>query len=268
MNKYFFSKYIVGAGAVMIGVAFVGLYVAKPNFLPRENIKSGRIVIIPENAVEVADHIFKLPSVVVDGKTVEGFMIVDYRKGFGHKPRHGPPGKNGSPKGGGKCFAFLAKGAKWNSVEPWVVNPANTEGLGDSFLLDNLGLDIQKWEDAAPANILGDGSVTSAILAADTERPDGNNEVYFGDIDSPGAIAVTVVWGRFSGPPSQRELIEWDQVYDDVDFNWSATGEPDKMDFANIAIHELGHSVGMGHPDDSCTEETMYRFADFGETKK
>ena len=40
------------------------------------------------------------------------------------------------------------------------------------------------------------------------------------------------------------------------------------MDFENIATHELGHSVGMGHPADECTEETMYRFASEGETKK
>ena len=40
------------------------------------------------------------------------------------------------------------------------------------------------------------------------------------------------------------------------------------MDFENIATHELGHAMGMAHPADSCTEETMYRFASSGETKK
>ncbi len=36
------------------------------------------------------------------------------------------------------------------------------------------------------------------------------------------------------------------------------------MDFQNIVTHESG----MGHPSDDCTEETMYRFASLGETKK
>ena len=40
------------------------------------------------------------------------------------------------------------------------------------------------------------------------------------------------------------------------------------MDFDNIATHEVGHAVGMGHPGDSCTEETRYRFAGTEETKK
>ena len=40
------------------------------------------------------------------------------------------------------------------------------------------------------------------------------------------------------------------------------------MDFENVSTHEIGHSDGMGHPDDSCTEESMYRFSANGETKK
>lgn len=40
------------------------------------------------------------------------------------------------------------------------------------------------------------------------------------------------------------------------------------MDFENIAAHEMGHSVGMGHPSGECTEETMYSTAALGETKK
>ncbi|MBS3106029.1 matrixin family metalloprotease [Candidatus Woesearchaeota archaeon] len=40
------------------------------------------------------------------------------------------------------------------------------------------------------------------------------------------------------------------------------------MDYQNIATHEFGHAAGMNHPSDSCTEETEYRFAQSGETKK
>ena len=42
-----------------------------------------------------------------------------------------------------------------------------------------------------------------------------------------------------------------------------------KMDFANIATHELGHSVGLDDLyDDKCREQTMHGYADYGETKK
>ena len=101
-----------------------------------------------------------------------------------------------------------------------------------------------------------------------TISPDGVNEVYFADIDESGVIGVTIVWGIFGGRPSGRMLVEWDQVYDDVSFDWSSAGEAGKMDFENIATHELGHTVGMGHPDSSCIEETMYAYASLGETIK
>lgn len=199
------------------------------------------------------------------GQAVEGYAFVHYRD---QEARGGNPAK--PPKGGGAvCYSFLASGAKWKTVEPWVVNPVNGEGLDESFVVSNLVADIAKWESAAEGvDILGVGSQTGDVLVADTVAPDDVNEVYFGDIDSPGAIAVTIVWGIFGGRPSERKLVEWDQVYDQVDYNWSGAGEAGKMDFENIATHELGHAVGMGHPSDSCIEETMYRFAGFGETKK
>lgn len=204
------------------------------------------------------------------GKVVEGYAIIHYRGGEAK-------GGGGGGKGGGEtCFGFLARDAKWKTVESWVVNAANTSGLGDVFVRDTLSGGVSKWEDAADGvvgdggsiNIIGSGSLTNAALEADTVSPDGANEVYFGNPGSS-AIAVTIVWGIFGGPPSGRELVEWDQIYNEVAYDWSASGEASKMDFDNIATHELGHSFGMGDLyTASCASETMYGFADFGETNK
>jgi len=265
---------------VAIMLIFSGLMVFTPAVAaPNENAsdkgKANAKVSIPEDAVKVAPGVYSLGQAVSQGKIVDGFMFIDYKKGFGHNPRS-PPNHGGGGNGDdtSKCFAYLAKDAKWKSVEPWIVNPANARGLDTTFVFENLVADIQEWEDAAglsegsAEDILGDGSTTTSILVADTSSPDDVNEVYFADVDSSGAIAVTIVWGIFNAPPPFRELVEWDQVYDDVDFDWSSSGEAGKMDFENIAQHELGHSVGMGHPPDSCTDETMYAFASAGETKK
>ena len=54
-----------------------------------------------------------------------------------------------------------------------------------------------------------------------------------------------------------------------VDFDWSDSGEAGKMDFENIATHELGHSVGLDDLYNSgCSAETMYGYASEGETNK
>jgi len=96
----------------------------------------------------------------------------------------------------------------------------------------------------------------------------GQNEVAFGDIEDMGVIAATWVWRTTSGPPSERYIAEWDQVYDVISFSWSNNGDPNSMDFENITTHEIGHAVGMGHPDSTCTLETMYAYASNGEIIK
>lgn len=209
-------------------------------------------------------HVFSLGIAIENGKIVQGYAIIHYKEGFGKPPWAGKP-----DGGTDDCYEFLARGAKWKTIEPYIVNPANTRGLDAGFIMDNLAVNIEKWEIAAGIEILGTGSATSETLVADTQSPDNRNEVYFADIAEPGAIAVTIVWGIFRGPPKQRELVEWDQIYDDFDFDWSATGESGKMDFENIATHELGHSVGLDDLyEERCSEQTMYGYADYGETKK
>lgn len=270
-----FKKALAIATALEL-LATASLALAMPNLVLVTNTRSGYTLIIPENAVQVADNVFDLGTAVDadTGLPVRGYAIIHYRTGFHHSPTHsgGPP----SGAGGSNCFGFLANGAKWKTLESWLVNTSNGEGLSSTFIFDNLTADIAKWEDAADGtvgsgagvNILGDGSVTAATLVADLSSPDNQNEVYFGNVSNSGAIAVTIVWGIFGGPPSQRQLVEWDMIFDEVDYNWSSTGAAGLMDFENIATHELGHSAGMGHPENTCTEETMYAFADFGETKK
>jgi len=219
---------------------------------------------IPENAIEVSPGVFDLGTKIdKSGKLVQGYAFIHYKNEKGEvKP-------SSKPSGSSSCYVFLSKGAKWKSIEQWVVNPANTEGLNEDFILNNLAGNIQKWEDAAGKNILGDGVITNNVLVADTVSPDGVNEIYFADIANSDAIAVTIVWGYFSGPIFAREIIEWDQVYDDVDFSWNNDGNSNDMDFENIVTHELGHSVGLGDLySSSCSEQTMYGYATEGETKK
>lgn len=204
------------------------------------------------------------------GKIVEGLAII-HRKDNAARPGGAKPGTT-------TCYTYLAKGAKWKSVEPWVANPTNIDALDEASVFNLLSGGVTKWEDATDGNVtngagvdvLGSGVTTSTALIADTQSPDNQNEVYFADIANSNAIAVTIVWGIFGGPISGRQLVEWDQVYDDVTFDWSAgnAGVAGKMDFDNIATHELGHSMGMGDLYNACVDETMYGYSNFTETKK
>lgn len=265
----------ITSGAIALFLMLAGLLIASTTHaerVPATNEKGGVSVIIPEHAVQVADNVFSLGSSVdpESGKKVEGFMIV-HPKTNGKKPS-GTPGGGGGGDTGSSCYGFLASGAKWKTVEPWVVDPANSEGLSEAEVFALMDGAVRKWEDAANGavdgngmNIFGEGSTGSGF--AESGVMDGTNGVRFGALDNNGTIAVTTVWGIFGGRPQNRELVEWDQVYNTF-YSWATNGASSSMDFDSIATHETGHSFGMAdlyQPE--CSNETMYGYGSNGDTK-
>ena len=217
---------------------------------------------LPSNAIEVTPNVFSLGEAydMKSHKLVQGYAIV-------HKKNGQARGGNAKPKGSTTCYAVMANGAKWKNVEDWEVFPG--AGLDGNFLLDRLTHSINTWETAAVnQNILGSGSLGIGPVV-DPYTLDNENQVSFGTLES-GTIAVTVVWGIFGGPTSNRKLVAWDQIYN-TNFQWTedALIETGKMDFWNIAIHELGHSMGLKDIYNSfCSDVTMYGYGTEGETKK
>ena len=267
------KKIIIGLITILLMLSLV--IAAKPNFEEAEVGNGKNTVAIPEKAVKVAPDVFYLGKALDNGKVVEGYAFIDYKKGYGIKcdydvlcepgehPRKCPDCSNGEDPeepDTSSCYEFLARGAKWRTVEDYIVDPANTRGLDEGFITSNLAADIAKWEAVASFDILGD-EIVGTVDGADTVSTDGKNEIYFADIEEEGVIAMAITWGIFGGPPPFRELVEWDQVYDDVDYDWGncdvltdcipagvnceVTPWLCKMDFENIATHELGHSVGL-----------------------
>jgi hypothetical protein len=206
------------------------------------------------------------------GLWVEGYEIIHYAPGFEppdravsakpDKPPGKPPKDPDPPES--DCFSFMGGTCKWKPPgEPWVVNPEGAP-IGGQDMLDILANAIHIWEDAGANNRFGDGSLTDYPLWDhwNDGSPDGVNGAYFNVLNS-GAIAVCRIWYN----TRWNQILEWDEIYS-TSFEWSTSGEAGKMDFWNIAQHELGHAFGLGHPADTCTAETMYRFAGWGETKK
>ncbi|MDP1815174.1 MAG: matrixin family metalloprotease [Leadbetterella sp.] len=250
------------AGLVVIAIIALGIVVV-PKTMAEKQTKGNRSVKIegatPENPVVSLGKAFDKKS----GKMVDGYAIVHYAKNAS---------KPAKPSSGTTCYGYIAKGAKWKGTpEPWFIDSYYNGDLGVDFVLPNMVSDITKWESAAGAgiDILGEGTSSAAPITISNLLND-KNEVTFATINNAGVIAATYIWGYFSGPIFQRELVEWDQVYNDK-YQWTvdAKTEPTKMDFENIATHELGHSVGMGDLyNSSCSEQTMYGYANYGQTDK
>ena len=235
--------------------------------------KEMAVVSIPANAKEIGPGVFDIGYRVYDGKVVQGTLYVFTDQEFA-KPDGKPGNGNSKDKSGSSgdetstCYSYITKGAKWRAEEPWTISPVGAPtGIDVTGILVNA---VNQWEtaDGHANEIMGDFNPLLTVISGSIGKTmDGANEVAFGDFTDDGVIAATWVWRTVSGPPSQRYIAEWDQVYDVDTFDW-INGDPNSMDFDNIATHEIGHAVGMGHPDSTCTLETMYAYAINGETIK
>ena len=273
-GKINMKKTIIALSVVFILMFSIGFTVVSAK---NQKQKQDKEFNLPKHAVEVSPGVFYLGKAIDKGKLVEGyaFMMKDQRR-FA-KPETAYSKKIPKKSDTSSCYGFLAKGAKWRTTEDYIVNPSNLDGLNKEFIKNNLIIDISKWENAADGvidsnflEILGDGSSTTDPLVADFNAPDNRNEVYFDDLGESNTIAFTVVWGIFKGSPFNRELVEWDMVFND-NYVWSenAKGSTTDMDFENIATHELGHAVGLDDLyTDLCSEQTMYGYSREGDIKK
>jgi len=211
---------------------------------------------VPANAVEVA------PDVYYMGKSFDpqSRQMVD-GLAFVHRAPERKLKPNVAPARPVKACYRLIGFPGWTSPEPWfVVPPPGSSPFSANTIAAEIGSAIDAWEAAAGKDIIGNRSSTGALPSTTL---DGVNAIAFGNAGGGGTVAVTYVWGSRRTP-----ILEFDQIYGN---NWDWTtgsSSADAFDFPNVATHEIGHAVGLDHPGNSCTEETMYAYVDFGETKK
>ncbi|MFH1399272.1 MAG: matrixin family metalloprotease [Candidatus Woesearchaeota archaeon] len=165
------------------------------------------------------------------------------------------------------CYTFLAEGMRWKQPVYYVINPTNS-GLATAFVKTAISDAAAAWDSHIPVDMFLSYSLDSTANW-DSKYRDGNNELVFGNYKKRGVIAVTNIWGYFSGPVETREIVEFDILFD-TDFTWGdAKVNSNIMDLQNIATHEFGHGLGLGDLYSSdCTAETMYGYSTEGDTAK
>ncbi len=200
---------------------------------------------------------------------LERVVFVHYRKGYG-KPQDGPGKK--PPTGGPSCYGFIARGANWKTLPvEFHVGCSNRSGLSQRFLESAFSAAASAWDDATSAELFNTKTpVMETELTIDPDVANGVNEIAFQDLSAAHAIAITYVWGWFSGPADQREIVEFNMILDDGEYTWGdALGDSSLMDVQNIATHELGHALGLNDVYQSaCSTVTMYGYSDYGEISK
>lgn len=220
--------------------------------------------IVPEGAEEVEPNVYFIGTDIdpVTGEEVEGWVFVE---DLDDEPDVMSLAKRPAP-GPAPCWSTLGA-AGWAAPESWSFDPTNSSGIADVDAQTAFETAHATWEAAAGVDIFGSYTDTNTQIAV--TGLDGENNLRFGDTGGPGILAFANVWWPAGGKPDTRHVYEWDVVMMDLGQKlFTVSAEAGSFDLENVSAHEFGHALGLGHPPDTCTEETMYRFISIAETTK
>lgn len=180
-------------------------------------------------------------------------IIIDY---VGPRYTHAGPGPH--PTTESDRYSLISGGIRWFS--------------GTTVEYRVTGTVPNSWNTAIVA---GEQAWDALIASRDFDRDDNTSQVN-PCTDQPNTIAWSPIdgVGGILGVTSPcynlltKEIVGF-SIRLDSDDSWGTTGATDVIDVGNVATHEFGHAVGLGHvssPRDGCL--TMYRFAAEGEIQK
>lgn len=160
-------------------------------------------------------------------------------------------------------FAVLAGSANASSWRTCNGNPIKWNGSRANMYISTTSFPAGSTWDSRLQNAMWHwnnvkGSGFNFYVGRDTDgkhsRTNGVNEIYFSSADTGSALAVTLtryhcywLFGWNYGTDETDIAFNTNYSWSTGALNYSSLGSP--YSFEGVALHELGHSLGLGHED-------------------
>ena len=219
----------------------------------------------------IATFLASIPMVFAQNQPQYTVVVNVLRDDSNFARPDGSTGKPGSDKPTPASTDYLLMGIKWKIKNPLLTIYVKDEVQGEVHLLNAVQLAADEWDSNSKSQLFS-SIIDGQDIEVDTDVPDFNNEIVYGNIAEENVIAVTYTWYN----SRTKAIVQFDMVLDSVHFSWGNGAEDSSvMDVQNIVTHELGHGLGLAdlYPDDpratsSWAIQTMFGFATKGETMK
>ncbi|NTV27203.1 MAG: matrixin family metalloprotease [Methanothrix sp.] len=151
---------------------------------------------------------------------------------------------------GGNANAYTLYGYRWNTKDPqlkWVLkNDANmaAEGLSTTAVQSAISGASNTWDDATNQNLFADSSLVTLNPTVATETYNKINTINWKPIGSS-CLGYTRTYYNLDNIGGYHSALDSDIVFNS-DYSWRTDGSWNGVDVQSTALHEMGHTLGLG----------------------